>query len=31
MRKEGKALSTALGRKKGTWKEVDAGQDQDSD
>lgn len=31
MRKEGKALSAALGRKKGTWKEVDAGQDGDSD
>jgi len=29
MRKEGKALSVALGRKKGTWKKVDADEDED--
>ena len=27
MRKEGKALTAALGRKKGTWKAVDAGEE----
>jgi len=31
MRKEGKALGAVLGRKKGTWKAVGAGKDNDLD